>query len=360
MIEGAKLSQELIIEIVEDGQKVGAQAPGSSHMLCERMTFNQLYGYSERKRKDRSQNVKGPSLKLEAFKGGERAWFSFSSLERTEGRRHKGYIQFFPPRRAKTPLERLECAVDCTCKDFRYRWAWAVKQRGSSVVGPNSFNKAWNRAPRITNRSARPGICKHLLALKRYIQGLYTNFESEKPNDGRYLDRMIRAANRQVISSDTGKPVSPSDQWTSAARGQATAKPAQPPKLVPKKAAPAPLPTPTMIKPGQVDPRRRRRESLDHVVMGMTPSAPEIKRLLQEVEELEAEIQQDQKTPPPAPGPEAPPELAPGEDLVSLVRSIRDMIAKLVGGEELSPPSALEATKKEEPAIPADAQKLSN
>lgn len=360
MIEGAKLSQELIIETIENGQKVGAQAPGSTRMLCERMTFNQLYGYSERKRKDRSQNVKGPSLKLEAFKGGERAWFSFSSLERTEGKRHKGYIQFFPPRRANTPLERLECIVDCTCKDFRYRWAWAVKQRGSSVVGQNSFNQAWNRAPRRTNPSATPGICKHLLALKRYIHGLYTHFESDKPNDGRYLDRMIRAANRQVISSDTGKPVSSADQWTSAARGHAAAKPSQPAKPAPKKPAPAPLPTPTTIKPGQVDPRRRQRESLDRVVMGMTPSAPERNRLLQEVEELEAELQQDQKVPPPADGPATPPELAQGEDLVSLVRSIRDMIAKLVGGDELSPPSAPEAPKKEEPAIPADAQKLSN
>lgn len=840
-IEGTKLTKDLIIEVLEGSCAIKSAGSSDREMICERMTFNQLYGYSERKRKDRSQNVKGPSLKIEAYKGGERFFFNFASNERTEGRRHKGYIQFFPPRRANTPLERLECVVDCTCKDFRYRWAWAVKQRGSSVVGQNSFNQAWNRAPRRTNPSATPGLCiargervstsrgllpiedvvvgdsvwtldgwkkvlasertgirntvnliarsgrkialtpehpvyafdettgfswiqakdltgrhqlvvpvpddiddrprvievksfnsegvpgmgstleyqarqvrledtmaeilgymvsegsetlfcntdsrllddfeskwkktfgdrsvhraasgsfvgahgsrilltagyvpgafskevpewifrsskktmiaflrgayagdgnfhqtqstyasvseklargihllldtlgvratidcysagikgtpcwfvrttnssdtpklygmlnpirgysalpdgtashgyhehvatnikrlfenviarsfepsndhtliplnqvrqylpwctcsygsvaeklrengkivqyvrtrksgkpnafakvsdiceamrewraldiarnisfkknngsrryrawieepleavrdrcppaydhlktlvrkdvsfdavdavvpgdevsvydlkvedaehfvvngvvvhncKHLLALKRYIHGLYTHFESDKPNDGRYLDRMIRAANRQVISSDTGKPVSSADQWTSAARGHAAAKPSQPAKPAPKKPAPAPLPTPTTIKPGQVDPRRRQRESLDRVVMGMTPSAPERNRLLQEVEELEAELQQDQKVPPPADGPATPPELAQGEDLVSLVRSIRDMIAKLVGGDELSPPSAPEAPKKEEPAIPADAQKLSN
>lgn len=45
------------------------------------------------------------------------------------------------------------------CPDFKYRWAWANKQRGSSRVGPGSLNQAWNRAPRVTNPTGRPGLC---------------------------------------------------------------------------------------------------------------------------------------------------------------------------------------------------------
>ena len=45
------------------------------------------------------------------------------------------------------------------CPDYRYRFAWANKQRGSGVVGPNSLNQAWNRAPRITNPTGRPALC---------------------------------------------------------------------------------------------------------------------------------------------------------------------------------------------------------
>ena len=45
------------------------------------------------------------------------------------------------------------------CHDYRFRWAWTNKQRGSGKVGPDSVNQAWNQAPRITNPAGRPGLC---------------------------------------------------------------------------------------------------------------------------------------------------------------------------------------------------------
>ena len=61
------------------------------------------------------------------------------------------------------------------CPDFRYRWAWANKQRQASRVGPNSLNQALNRAPRVTNPGSKVGLCKHLLALRSYIYGLMSD-----------------------------------------------------------------------------------------------------------------------------------------------------------------------------------------
>lgn len=146
--------------------------PICTKVLTERLTFNRLYGFMDKGRADRATNVKGPSLRIEAFHGGERYHFNFTSAERTEGCRHKGYIQFYPPRGRNVPLQNLECSVDCTCKDYRYRWAWANKQRGSGKVGPDTYNKSLNRSPRITNPTNQPGLCKHIGALKKYITGL--------------------------------------------------------------------------------------------------------------------------------------------------------------------------------------------
>ena len=122
--------------------------------LHERLTFDKMLAYSEPKRIARAATVRQPTMQVETHGDGISYFFNCKSYPSTTGNRQKGYIRFFRPKNPSTPLERVECEVDCSCLDYRYRWAWAVKQRGSSRVGPTSVNKAWNKAPRITNPKA--------------------------------------------------------------------------------------------------------------------------------------------------------------------------------------------------------------
>jgi len=172
--------------------------------LLEKLTFDQLVSVSEPKRVMRAKTVRGPPLDVEAYDDSVYYVFNFKSFPSTTGKRHKGFIKFFKPKSQK-PLEKIECLVDCTCPDFRYRWAWANKQRGSSVVGPKSMNQALNRAPRITNPRSRPGLCKHVLALRDFVYGQYEEFDGTLPDASKKIDRIVK--NVQNQQAQTGKPV---------------------------------------------------------------------------------------------------------------------------------------------------------
>ena len=83
------------------------------------------------------------------------------------------------------------------CPDFRYRWAWANKQRQSSVVGPQSLNQAWNKAPRKTNPKGAPGLCKHILAARRFIYGLLSSFPGETKDTAEKLNHLTKYATKR-------------------------------------------------------------------------------------------------------------------------------------------------------------------
>jgi hypothetical protein len=159
--------------------------------LLERLTFDQLMAVSEPKRVLRSKTVRGPPLAVDAKNDGVYYSFNFKAYPSTEKKRHKGYIKFFKPKK-KTPLEKVECLVDCDCKDYKFRWAWANKQRGSSVVGSKSLNQAWNKAPKIANPTGRSGLCKHLLALRDFIYGEYENFDGIEGGTPERLDAVVK------------------------------------------------------------------------------------------------------------------------------------------------------------------------
>ena len=168
--------------------------------LCERLTFDKLFRISDPKRVYRSFTVRGPPLEIDSYQDAIYYAFNFKSNPSTTGLRHRGYIKFFKPLRRNprdVPLQHLECLVDCMCPDFRYRWAWANKQRGSSRVGPDSLNQAWNRAPRITNPSGRPGLCKHILAARGYIYSLLSSFPSDRPDTAEKLNKLTKIATRR-------------------------------------------------------------------------------------------------------------------------------------------------------------------
>lgn len=168
--------------------------------LSERLTFDRLFRISEPKRVYRSFTVKGPPLEIDSYQDAVYYIFNFKANPSTTGLRHRGYVKFFKPKNKNpknVPLQHLECLVDCTCPDFRYRWAWATKQRDSSVVGPNSLNQAWNRAPRITNPKGKPGLCKHILATRSYLYGLMSSFPGDEPDTAYKLDRLTKYATKR-------------------------------------------------------------------------------------------------------------------------------------------------------------------
>lgn len=166
--------------------------------LSEHMTFDQLFRISDPKRVARSFTVHGPPLEIDSYQDTAYYVYNFKSNPSTTGLRHRGYIKYLKPAGGKpTPLQHLNCVVDCTCPDFRYRWAWANKQRQASRVGPNSLNQAWNRAPRKTNPSGAPGLCKHLLACREYIYGLLSSFPGDEPDTSEKLNKLTKYATKR-------------------------------------------------------------------------------------------------------------------------------------------------------------------
>jgi hypothetical protein len=169
--------------------------------LEERLTYDKLFRMSEPKRVIRSHKVKGPPLEIDSYQDAVYYAFNFKSYPSTTGLRHRGYVKFLRPRHGgQKPLQHLDCVVDCTCPDFRYRWAWANKQRGASRVGAQSLNQALNRAPRRTNPTSRPGLCKHILAAREYIYGLLSSFPNDVPDTADKLNKLTRFATRRWIN----------------------------------------------------------------------------------------------------------------------------------------------------------------
>jgi hypothetical protein len=190
--------------------------------LAERLTYDQLFRASDPKRVYRSFKVKGPPLELDSYQDAAYYAFNFKSFPSTTGLRHRGYVKFVRPRLGgQKPLQHLECVVDCTCPDFRYRWAWANKQRGSSRVGAQSLNQALNRAPRHTNPKSKPGLCKHILAAREYIYGLLSSFPNTEPDTAEKLNKLTRFAQRRWINfPEQMRAAKERDRQTALARQQ--------------------------------------------------------------------------------------------------------------------------------------------
>ncbi len=238
--------------------------------LNERMTFDALFRVSDPKRIFRSDTVRGPPLEIDSYQDAVYYCFNFKSNPSTTGLRHRGYIKFFKPKNNRQqPLHRVQCLVDCECPDFRYRWAWTNKQRGSSRVGPGSLNQAWNKAPRITNPQGRPGLCKHILAARQYIYGLLSSFPSNLPDTAEKLNKLTKHAQKRWTDFP-GQVAAAKAQEIEIARQRALrnigrlppeppAAPAAPivPEIPPAPAAPAAAPDARTDEPD----RRKKKEA---------------------------------------------------------------------------------------------------
>lgn len=147
-----------------------------SHLLLERMTYNQLMKSTTPGRIDRGGRIPAKSL-IVTTKNDKEAWkFSYKSpkTEITTGKRHQGFIYFF-----KDNIEQdddtmsIDCSVDCSCPDYRYRLSYANKQQDAGENGSDSLNKGLNYPSSI---NVGPGLCKHLVSLKEFLR---TKFETD-------------------------------------------------------------------------------------------------------------------------------------------------------------------------------------
>jgi hypothetical protein len=354
-----------------------------SNTLLERMTFAQLLRVSEPRRITRSLTVRGPPLKINAFEDSVYHIFNFKSFPSTTGKRHHGYIKFYKPRSAR-PLEQLDCLVDCTCPDYKFRWAWVNKQRGSSAVGAGSMNHAWNRAPRQTNPQSRPGMCKHLIKLREFIVGLMSPqvFPDVGPDDGSAMTTLVRYANmrwtapeeEQQRLDDLARARERAVQTTQAARnqGQLPSNAPPPPAIAPGIQAPSkddlnvnpttePNPENEPNQTNQTSPEAdraskagfsspaeynfRRRAGLGDSRVDRSNDMDN-KKALKLVEELEASEMEELGAPgatdappvedaPPLEGGEAGE--APESEALEILKDIRDLLQQAVGADDAPP-----------------------
>ena len=166
-----------------------------NRMIAEKMTYSQLFNTSDPARKTRSKDVSVTKLPVMASSNGWYWNFAYTSNPSTTGKSWKGRINF---RRTNEVVDAdsVPCTVDCSCPDYRYRWAYANDRRDAGAVGVRSLNKSWpGSKPVITNPQIKPGLCKHLLALKNELhQRLNTSkrkYAYKRRNIHEMLDEIV-------------------------------------------------------------------------------------------------------------------------------------------------------------------------
>ncbi len=89
----------------------------------------------------------------------------------TTGKSWAGYVRLLKDQKAYDPnsieIQDLNCEVDCSCPDYKYRWAYHNAQAGAGKVGAGSWSGNSGAAPQKYTQGV--GICKHLMALVEYL-----------------------------------------------------------------------------------------------------------------------------------------------------------------------------------------------
>jgi len=137
-----------------------------SESLLQEMTYSQLYKKSGRARKRRAESVQVRPLKLKYGKDKLlRVEYSYKGSPSVEGIRHKGYVKFLKPLEDPSKWRRAQVEVSCDCRDFKYKWEVANHTEGSArIVYSNG------KAPKETNPNFKPGMCKHLIAVRNELK----------------------------------------------------------------------------------------------------------------------------------------------------------------------------------------------
>jgi hypothetical protein len=149
----------------------------AKRVLNEILSFKELMNFSEPKRKKRSQKMRTNSLPIRADSNNEFWNFSYKSdishitprLNKPNVIGHKGRITFKKNTNGKSAID-TPCSVDCTCEDYRDKYAYANNDKEAGTMGSDSLNKCNGQFPNKTNPYLRPGLCKHLLSLREYLR----------------------------------------------------------------------------------------------------------------------------------------------------------------------------------------------
>lgn len=132
------------------------------------MKLNQLVSKSDRMRKANSRLVRVVGYKTGFDKQGRPTAVAktYTPREYTSGMRlvrakdQNKYVSS-----VKFLDKQLSCKVSCSCPDFMFRWEWSLAQVGAAdIIYGNG------EPPDVTNSEHRPGLCKHLLALRALIK----------------------------------------------------------------------------------------------------------------------------------------------------------------------------------------------
>lgn len=169
----------------------------AKRVLNEILSFKELMNFSEPKRKKRALKMRTQSLPMRADSTNEYWNFSYKSdpshitrrpPENPNGIGHKGRITFKKHNNNESSID-IPCKVDCTCEDYRYKFAYANHDKEAGAMGDGSLNQCNGNYPRITNPHLRPGMCKHLLSLRDYLRTKLQ--ESDKPTLSQKLDDVV-------------------------------------------------------------------------------------------------------------------------------------------------------------------------
>ena len=146
--------------------------------LNEVLTYSELIKFSEPARLDRSKKMSVKKLPVTTTST-TRYWnFSYKSdashITRTaqnpNGKTHKGRILILNQNVSKNKnIVDLPCSCSCSCEDYRYKYAYANNDKQAGEIGKDSLTKCNGQFPKQTNPYLRPGLCKHLLSLKKYL-----------------------------------------------------------------------------------------------------------------------------------------------------------------------------------------------
>ena len=164
-------------------------------LLTEAMTFRQLFSKTDGGRRDRGNRMRTRSLAGTADEDSENWNFSYKSNPDhiTTGRSHMGRISFgkdaYVRYKNKRSMDEVICKVDCSCPDYKYRWAYANYQQDAGDMGSGSLNKCNGQPPVKTNPRRRVSLCKHLVSLKDYLR---TKLQENKGDFGDRLTEIVR------------------------------------------------------------------------------------------------------------------------------------------------------------------------
>lgn len=168
----------------------------AKRVLNEILSFSELMKFSDPKRKQRAAKMRTSSLPVSSHADNESWNFTYKSDQShitprpnsPSGIPHRGRITFSKNTNNKSAID-LPCSVDCTCEDFRYKYAYANADKQASVTGVNSLSKNNGQFPKVTNPHLRPGLCKHLLSLREYLRTKLK--ESQQPTLRAKLDDVV-------------------------------------------------------------------------------------------------------------------------------------------------------------------------